>query len=117
MRGGDLGGGADQLSRVIGQLANHEDIEVVAACDITPAAVTAAKHFHPSVSYYDSLDKMLEHEIDAVMVATPAFKHASDAIAALNADKHVLSEVTACWTLAEAQGRTSEPTDDRGRTG
>ena len=86
----------------IGALANYEDVEVVAACDITPASVTAAKHFYPSLTYYDSLDKMLEHEIDAVMVATPAFKHTSDAIAALNADKHVLSEVTACWTMAEA---------------
>ena len=62
----------------------------------------SAKHFFPSLTYYDSLDRMLEHEIDAVMVATPAFQHTSDAIAALNADIHVLSEVTACWTMAEA---------------
>jgi predicted dehydrogenase len=86
----------------IGALGAHDDIEVVAACDITPASVAAAKHFHPNLVYYDALEKMLEHEIDAVFVVTPAFRHATDAIAALRAGKHVLSEVTACWTMAEA---------------
>jgi predicted dehydrogenase len=53
--------------------------------------LAAARHFFPNLSYYASLHKMLEHEIDAVLVVTPAFKRATDAIAALNAGKHVLS--------------------------
>ena len=35
-------------------------------------------------------------------MATAAFAHARNAIDALNAGKHVISEVTACWTMAEA---------------
>ncbi|MBI4025798.1 MAG: hypothetical protein HY360_12510 [Verrucomicrobia bacterium] len=35
-------------------------------------------------------------------LTTAAFMHVHDAIRCLRAGKHVLSEVAACWTMAEA---------------
>lgn len=41
--------------------------------------------------------------VDAVVVASPVQVHAAQAISALEAGKHVLSEVTACTTVEEAK--------------
>lgn len=52
---------------------------------------------------YADFDAFLGAEIDAVVVASPVPYHATQSIAALKAGKHVLSEVTACHTLADAK--------------
>lgn len=64
---------------------------------------------------YTSLDEMLsDSDIDAVYIASPTFCHAEQAIAALNAGKHVLcekmiainsSELKRMMDAAEANGR------------
>ena len=56
-----------------------------------------------AATYYADFDAFLGAEIDAVVVASPVPYHAQQSIAALNAGKHVLSEVTACHTLTDAQ--------------
>jgi predicted dehydrogenase len=53
--------------------------------------------------FYNDLDHFLAADIDAVVVASPVPYHAAQSIAALQAGKHVLSEVTACHTLADAR--------------
>ena len=52
---------------------------------------------------FDDFEGFLSSEIDAVVVASPLQYHAGQAIAALNAGKHVLSEVTACLTVDDAR--------------
>ncbi len=52
---------------------------------------------------FDDFQAFLNADIDAVVVASPMPYHAAQSIAALNAGKHVLSEVTSCRTVAEAQ--------------
>jgi predicted dehydrogenase len=52
---------------------------------------------------FAEIEPFLAAEIDAVVIASPLPFHAEQAVAALGAGKHVLSEVTACATLAEAQ--------------
>ena len=51
---------------------------------------------------FADLDAFLAGPIDAVVVASPLPFHAQQAIAALGAGKHVLSEVTACYGLDDA---------------
>lgn len=51
---------------------------------------------------FSDYDAFLASEIDAVVIASPVPFHAQQAIAALDAGKHVLSEVTACDTLEDA---------------
>ena len=47
------------------------------------------------------LNMWYDRDIDAVCLATPVTQHARQSIAALGAGKHVLSEVTASYTLEE----------------
>jgi predicted dehydrogenase len=53
------------------------------------------------VATYTDYDKFLEHDMDAVVTANFFHQHAPFAIKALRAGKHVMSETSACKTLAE----------------
>lgn len=69
------------------------DADLVAVCDASPANLARFASSYPSVPTYDSLDAMLEaHELDAVVVATPAPSHYPVAKAALEAGKHCFVE-------------------------
>lgn len=52
---------------------------------------------------FTDYESFLNAEIDAVVIASPVPFHAAQAVAALNAGKHVLSEVTACIDAASAR--------------
>lgn len=54
-------------------------------------------------SFYHDFDAFLAADFDAVVVASPVPFHARQSIAALDAGKHVLSEVIACHTLEDAR--------------
>lgn len=53
-------------------------------------------------AYASSMEELLDADIDAVVVASPVPHHSQHAIQALQAGKHVLSEVIACTSLTEA---------------
>lgn len=75
-------------------------MQLVALCDRGKGRLEPlAKQL--DVAAYTDFDKFLEHEMDAVILANYFHEHAPFAIKALNAGKHVLSETTACFTLAE----------------
>ena len=83
-------------------------VEVTSICDLneTILKVTGEKYNIPNT--YRVYDDMLESDIDAVVIATPMQHHVPQAIGALEAGKHVLSEVTAgvamdeLWWLIES---------------
>jgi predicted dehydrogenase len=52
---------------------------------------------------FTDLTAFLASDIDAVVIASPVPFHTEQAVAALAAGKHVLSEVTACQTIDEAR--------------
>ena len=53
------------------------------------------------VTTYTDYDKFLEHDMDAVILANYFHQHAPFAIKALKAGKHIMSETTACFTIAQ----------------
>lgn len=53
------------------------------------------------VETYTDFDKFLKSDIDAVVLANYFHQHAPFAIKALQAGKHVISECTTCFTMAE----------------
>jgi len=54
-----------------------------------------------NVTTYTDYDKFLEHDMDAVVLANYFHQHAPFAVKALKAGMHVMSETSACFTLAE----------------
>lgn len=75
-------------------------VRVVAVCDRNPVALEAWRDSGLK-RFADYEDVLNDRDIDAVCLATPVTQHARQAISALDAGKHVLSEVTACYTLEE----------------
>ena len=77
------------------------DVEVAGLCDIDEAYVKEAAAANGIPHTYRVFEDMLDSDIDAVVISTPMQLHVPQAIAALQAGKHVLSEVTAGVTLDE----------------
>ncbi len=77
------------------------DVEIAAMCDLNEDALNSAAERIGGVKKYRVFDDMLESDIDAVIIATPMQCHVPQTIAALEAGKHVMSEVTAGVSMDE----------------
>ena len=84
-------------------LKGIEDVEITAMCDLDEQHLKdSAEKIGGDVKTYRIFDDMLEKsDIDAVIIATPMQCHVPQAIAALEAGKHVMSEVTAGVSMDE----------------
>lgn len=69
-------------------------------CDIDESSLNLEADIHEIPFRFTRFDQLLDH-VDAVLIATPMALHAPQAIVALEAGKHVMSEVTACVSLEE----------------
>ena len=93
--------GTRGLSTLAG-LKEIKDVEITAMCDLDEAHLNdAAARVGGDIKKFRVFDDMLESDIDAVIIATPMQCHVPQAIAALEAGKHVMSEVTAGVTMDE----------------
>lgn len=92
--------GVRGLSTLLGFRA-MADVEITALCDLDEALLAERSKKHGIGKTYRIYEDMLESDIDAVVIATPMQCHVPQAIAALEAGKHVLSEVTAGVTMDE----------------
>jgi predicted dehydrogenase len=102
--------GARGLSTIKG-FKEFGGCDVKALCDLDENILNSqAKEFNIPKTYR-VFEDMLDSDIDAVVIATPMQCHVPQALAALEAGKHVMSEVTAgvtmdeLWWLTEAVGK------------
>ncbi len=107
-----VGGGRGGVYRNVSQ-ALPEKVELVALCDQKPEVLALWKAEFPELKLFSDYQELLDSpDIDAVILATPMQVHASQAVQALYAGKHVLTEVAAaltleeCWELVEAVEKT-----------
>ncbi|MGD7707344.1 Gfo/Idh/MocA family protein [Microlunatus sp. Y2014] len=78
-------------------------LELTAVCDRAEAVLSAWSEAFPQVTPYREFEDLLADDgVDAIFLATPLKQHAQQAIAAMRAGKHVLSEVVASHTMDEA---------------
>jgi predicted dehydrogenase len=93
--------------------AFRDRVELVAVCDLSEEMLARWREQHPGIKTLTSYDRLLDDpNVDAVLIATPYSIHAPQAIQAMRAGKHVMSEVIAaftldeCWQLVETVERT-----------
>ena len=77
------------------------NIDVVAGCDYNRHMRDSFLGQNPGAFATADADEFLKQDFDAVLLATFCPSHAGDAIKCLQAGKHVLSEVTSFFTMAE----------------
>jgi len=117
MRVGILGAGRGAY---LGQILDrYPESQVVALCDSDPVRLEQARKRLPNLeTAYLDIDAFFNHDFELAVIANDATAHAAPAIRALQQGRHVLSEVVACNTLAEAvalvraveqAGRSSSP--------
>jgi predicted dehydrogenase len=84
-------------------LAQHPQVELRWICDPSTQALEKAKRLAPQAAQWTTLDKSLaDGDVDGVVVAVPVENHFEVAMAALQADKHVLVEKPLSRTVREA---------------
>ncbi len=93
--------GTRGLSTLMG-LQSIEDVEIAAMCDLDEKHLNdAAERIGGDIKKYRLFDDMIESDIDAVIISTPMQCHVPQAIAAMEAGKHVMCEVTAGVSMDE----------------
>jgi len=86
------------------QLKNWDDVEIVAAADVSEDNLTKFKEaFGAEQLFSDWNDMLKQADLDAVSICTPNFLHYQPALDALNAGCHVLVEKPIAMNGREAQ--------------
>jgi predicted dehydrogenase len=101
---GTKGMGGGHLRNLVGPLA-EENVSVVAVCDVWQQArerAQATAALSDSAVYTDYRRLLENHDLDAVVIATPDHWHEPMAVDAMNAGKHVYVEKPMTRTLEEA---------------
>jgi len=100
--------GARRAGSFFNAFQAHPETEIVAICDPHEPTLAEASRATGVTQRYTVFETMLdEAKPDAVVISSPMHYHAPQAIAALQRDIHVLSEVTAAVTLDEARWLTA----------
>jgi predicted dehydrogenase len=86
-------GCGDRGTHDMGRFQTHQDVDVIAVCDIYGAKVDAAQQKAPHARGFSDHRKFLEtKDLNVVLIAVPDHWHARVAIDALNAGKDVYVE-------------------------
>ena len=100
---GVIGCGAIGRRRHLPEYAAHENVEIVAVCDIVEERSNEMAELYGATAYVDYTELLKNEEIDAVSVCLPNAMHAPVTIDALNAGKHVLCEKPMATSRQEAE--------------
>ncbi len=99
---GIVGTGAIARMHIEAALSSADDVVITAICDPNPAALAATSTLLPDAKLFTSLPDLLgSGDIDAGIVATPHFLHASQALAFAAAGVPVLVEKPLVTSLDE----------------
>lgn len=95
--------------QVVSEIVGDENVQIRAICDKNPERLEEARRYFveerglKDVLCFEKLEDILASDIDAVYIATDATLHTPQAIQALNAGKHVISEIPAMDSVEEAK--------------
>jgi predicted dehydrogenase len=86
---------------IIQGLKAEPDVEIAAICDLDEDRLNHMADAHNIPRRYRVFEDMADSDLDAIHIATPMQCHVPQALYALEAGKHVMSEVTAGVTMDE----------------
>ncbi len=97
--------GVSRGSGTVAPFSLYPETKITALCDLNEARLQdVAKHYQvPDSGLYKNYDEFVNADIDIVLVGTPIQLHAEQSIKALEAGKHVMSEVTMAYKLEDCQ--------------
>lgn len=84
-------------------LSRLKSAEISAICDTYEPFVNRCKEIAPNAVTFDDFRKLLESDVEAVVVATPSHQHKDIALAAIQAGKHVYCEAPLANTVEDAK--------------
>src|SRR6516165_8031236 len=103
LRVGLVGAGANTRKRHIPGLRALPGVEIVAVCNRRPASTeAAAREFGIPRTFEHWQDLVADPAVDAVVVGTWPYLHCPITLAALERDKHLLTEARMSLNAAEA---------------
>ncbi len=91
------------------QIANCENVEIVAVCDVDLNRMGDAKKRFPDARYYQDWRELLDKEhknIDSVNVSTPDHMHAPIGVSAMQLGKHVYGQKPLAHEIFEVRRMT-----------
>ena len=100
---------AEWLGPDLTQIANCENVEIVAVCDVDLNRMGDAKKRFPDARYYQDWRELLDKEhknIDSVNVSTPDHMHAPIAVSAMQLGKHVYGQKPLAHEIFEVRRMT-----------
>ncbi|KPK61987.1 MAG: hypothetical protein AMK73_07055 [Planctomycetes bacterium SM23_32] len=115
VRVGVIGTGGIAL-RQAQRLAQIEDVEIVAGCDISKQNLSRFVEAYEVPHTFEDFNDMVQLDaMDAVTVCTPNFMHKEPTVAALKAGKHVMVEKPMAMNAQEAQEMVDAAEQSAGR--
>ena len=98
--------GAKRGMSMIRIYLHHPDAELVAVCDKDITALKkaeeTAEEVGKKIALFENFDDFFNYDMDAVVLANYATEHVPYAVRLLESGRHILSEVTASETMAQA---------------
>ena len=97
--------GVNRGSGLVNPFSIFPETQITALCDLNRQRLASAAEYYkvPDSGMYTDYDAFLSSDCDVVVVGTPIQLHATQVVKALDAGKHVLSEVTAAWTIEQCE--------------
>jgi predicted dehydrogenase len=105
LRIGIVGAGTVVKARHLPALKNIPDVEVVAICNSTyeSSEKFCVEYAPESTPFGNWAELVADPEIDIIWIGTPPYLHATIAVSALEAGKHVFSQAQMAMNLSEAE--------------
>lgn len=99
--------------QILPQVKEVPGVELCAAADIRPLALTEFQQKYPGKTFTDVREMCESDEIDAIWIATPNVYHAEHTVLAAKNGKHVIVEKPMAVTLEEADRMIAAAEENR----
>lgn len=100
---GVIGCGSIARYRHLAEYQSHENVEIIAVCDVVQERALEMAEKFGAAAYTDYQELLKNDEVEAVSICTPNALHAPMSITALQSGKHVLCEKPMATSLVEAE--------------